>query len=192
MVLNRTYRPISGLTAQAEVYSLDSKRLFTDNMSISLGATDIMETSTLDNIVKEYGDFVFVVLNLRDKSGNVISRNAYWLSPSGDYKALDDMAETNVETTVLKSEDSHNDRTWKIQIRNNSSKIAFFIRPQILINEEEILPSFWSQGYITLAPGEKTEVTVTCPEAKLKGGDPVLKVSGWNVPAAYTGLAYKK
>ena len=185
MVLNRTYRPVSGLTAQAEVYSLDSKRLYTDNMGISLGATEIKETSTLDNIVKEYGGFVFVILKLRDKSGNVISRNAYWLSPSGDYKALDDMAETNVEMTVLKSEDSLSDLTWKIQVRNNSSKIAFFIRPQILINEEEILPSFWSQGYFTLAPGEKTEVTVTCPEAELTGGVPVLRVSGWNVPAAF-------
>ena len=142
--------------------------------------------------MKENGGLVFVVLNLKDKSGSVVSRNAYWLSSSGDYKALDDMGETNVETTVLKSEDSHNDRTWKIQVRNNSSGIAFFVRPQILINEEEILPSFWSQGYFTLAPGEKTELTVTCPKAKLKGGVPVLKVSGWNVPAAYTGLAYKK
>ncbi|MFZ2341218.1 MAG: sugar-binding domain-containing protein [Bacteroidales bacterium] len=192
MVLNRTYRPIAGLTAQAEVWSLDSKRLFTDNISVSLGATDIKETSSLDNVVKGNRGLVFVVLNLRDKSGNVVSRNVYWISSSGDYKVLDDMAKTNVETTVLKTENGLNDHTWKIRVRNNSAKIAFFLRPQILMNEEEILPSFWSQGYFTLAPGEKTEVTVTCPETKLTGGAPVLKVSGWNVPAVYTGLVVKK
>ncbi|MBN2667274.1 MAG: hypothetical protein JXR67_12240 [Bacteroidales bacterium] len=186
MVLNRTYRPIAGLTAQADVYSLDSKRLYTDNMSVSVGATEVKETSSLDTVVKENGGLVFIMLNLRDKSGNVVSRNTYWISSSGGYQVLDDMAKTNVETTVLTSEKGLNERTWKIQVGNNSSKIAFFVRPQVLINEEEILPSFWSQGYFTLAPGEKTEVTVTCPEAKLTGGVTVLKVSGWNVPASYS------
>jgi len=50
---------------------------------------------------------------------------------------------------------------------------------------DEILPSFWSQGYFTLAPGEATELTLTCPLSKLSGGTPMLKVSGWNVPASY-------
>jgi exo-1,4-beta-D-glucosaminidase len=53
---------------------------------------------------------------------------------------------------------------------------------------EEILPSFWSESYFTLAPGESTEVTVACPSAKVAGADPMLKVSGWNVPVTEIGL----
>jgi hypothetical protein len=61
--------------------------------------------------------------------------------------------------------------------------MAFFIRPQIVVNGEEVLPSFWSGNYFTLAPSESTTVTVSCPFQKLGVATPVLKVSGWNVEA---------
>ena len=47
-VLNRTYKSVSGLTAQVDVYSHDSKPLFHENVDISLAPTDIKETSSLD------------------------------------------------------------------------------------------------------------------------------------------------
>jgi hypothetical protein len=46
---------------------------------------------------------------------------------------------------------------------------------------EEILPSYWSANYFTLAPSETITVTVSCPVAILKGKTPVVKISGWNV-----------
>jgi len=170
---------------QADVFSVDQKRIFTGNAGIDLGATDVKESIDLEKVLKEAQGISFVILNLRDKAGNVVSHNSYWISRSGDYRALNDMSSTGVETMVLKSETDGNDRTWKIRIRNNQSGIAFFIRPQVLMDGDEILPSFWSQGYFTLAPGEATELTLTCPLSKLSGGTPMLKVSGWNVPASY-------
>jgi exo-1,4-beta-D-glucosaminidase len=53
---------------------------------------------------------------------------------------------------------------------------------------KEILPSFWSRSYFTLAPGESMEVTVSCPSSELTGESPVLKLSGWNVPVTEVGL----
>jgi hypothetical protein len=188
MVLNRTYKQVSGLTAQVNVFSLDSKPVFSENINVSLSSTDIKETLSLDKVLKETGGVKFVVLNLKNQSGEVISNNVYWISSDGDFKSLNEMAETNLNVSVLKEAKGKNDPEWNIQIKNNTGKIAFFIRPQLMSGGKEILPSFWSRSYFTLAPGESTEVTVSCPSAELSGVSPVLKVSGWNVPVTEIGL----
>ena len=46
---------------------------------------------------------------------------------------------------------------------------------------EEVLPSYWSASYFTLAPSETKTVTVRCPAIKLNTKKPALKISGWNV-----------
>jgi exo-1,4-beta-D-glucosaminidase len=191
LVLNRSYKSVSGLTAQADIYNLDSKPVFHENVDISLAPTDIKETSSLDKILKEAKGVSFIVLNLKNSSGKVISHNVYWISADGDYKSMNEMGETNINVVALKEEKGKADNKWTIEITNNTGKMAFFIRPQLMSWGEEILPSFWSESYFTLAPGESTTVSVTCPSAYLVNSDTVLKVSGWNVPAIEIGLKKK-
>ena len=191
MVLNRTYRQITGLTAQAEVYNLDSKSMFKESIKVSLEQIDVKETSSLDKVLKESKGVVFIVLNLKDSLGKVISHNIYWISQDGDYKSMNEMAGTNINVTLLKEEKGEINYKWTMKLSNNSGKIAFFIRPQIILSGEEVLPSFWSENYITLAPGEITTVSVTCPAARLSGAAPVLKISGWNVEGIQINLQKK-
>jgi len=74
-----------------------------------------------------------------------------------------------------------NENSWTIQVTNSSEKIAFFIRPQLMAGDEEVLPSFWTGSYFTLAPSESATVMVSCPVDKLNGKVPSIKISGWNV-----------
>ena len=188
MVINRTYKQVSGLKAVADVYSFDSKSVFHEVIDVSLGSTDIKETSSLDQVLKDSGSITFVVLNLRNSEGKVVSHNVYWFSPGNEYKALEGMKLTSLYTSVTGAVKGETDHTFTIQVVNNTDRIAFFVRPQIVAEDEEILPSFWSQNYFTLAPGENTRITVTCPATELKGKKPVLKVSGWNVSPAEISL----
>lgn len=188
MVLNRTYKPVTGLTAQADVYSFDSKPVFSDNVNVTLGPTDVKVTSLLEKTLKETSGVRFILLKLKNSSGKVISRNTYWISAEDDYRQLNDMDETNISVTVLKEEMGRSDKGWTIQITNSTGRIAFFIRPQLMSGGEEVLPSYWSAGYFTLAPGESTTVSVSCPSEKLADSEPVLNVSGWNVPATEVRL----
>jgi hypothetical protein len=180
-VLNRTYKPVSNLTSQVDLYTLDSKSIFHETVHISLLPSDVKETTSLSAALADAKGVTFVVLNLKDASGKVISHNIYWISSDGDYKAMNKMSGTYVSVNVLKSENGKNDKKWTLQITNTSDKIAFFIRPQLMADNEEILPSFWSENYFSLAPSESTTITVSCPVSKLVGTSPVLKVSGWNV-----------
>jgi hypothetical protein len=50
-----------------------------------------------------------------------------------------------------------------------------------MVEGEEVLPSYWSASYFTLAPSEFTTITVSCPIVKLNGKRPGIKISGWNV-----------
>jgi hypothetical protein len=50
-----------------------------------------------------------------------------------------------------------------------------------MVNDEEILPSFWSGSYFSLAPGESTTVTVSCPNKFIKDKTTLIRISGWNV-----------
>ncbi len=188
MVLNRTYQPVTGLTALVEVFSLGSVSLFNESKSVSLNATDVKETSSLAKILSESKGVNFVVLNLKDKDGRIISHNVYWLSNNGDYKSLNTMPETTLQTTVLNEVKGTGEIGWTIEVLNTTGKIAFFIRPQLMADSEEVLPSFWSGSYFTLAPGEKKTLTVTAPVSVLNGKNPSIKVSGWNVEPQLQGL----
>jgi hypothetical protein len=181
MILNRTYKPVTNLTAHVEVFNQDSKSLFSEETNINLTPTDVKEITPLTSLLGSAKGIVFVVLNLKNSSGKVISHNVYWLSSDGDYKSINELPATTIQTRILKEESSKTERIWTIQITNTSSKLAFFVRPQLMSGGEEMLPSFWSASYITLAPSESTNLTVSCPLAKLNGKTPSIVVSGWNV-----------
>jgi exo-1,4-beta-D-glucosaminidase len=147
MVLNRSYKKVSGLTSQVNVYNLESKSIFHENLNVSLDATDVRETSNLEKILADTKGIVFVVLNLKNASGKIISHNVYWISSDGDYKPMNGMAETSVGVTLLSDEKGKINRKVTVKITNSSDRIAFFIRPQLMSEGEELLPCFWSGSY---------------------------------------------
>jgi len=181
LVLNRTHKPVPDLIAQVDIFSLDSRSLFHEEKAISLTGTDVKEAAALSSIIANVKGVNFVVLNLKDAAGRVISHNVYWLSGDGDYKSMNEMTETSVDAKVIVETRSKSDRSWAIQVTNTTDKLAFFIRTQIMVDGEELLPSFWSENYITLAPSETTTLTVSCPLAGLNGKIPSIEISGWNV-----------
>ncbi len=180
-VINRTYMPVQGLTSTVDVFGIDSKSIFHNEKSLNLSGTEVKETTSLTSVLSGSAGIKFVVLNMKNNRGKIISHNVYWLSNDQNYTSLNDMQRTIVEMKVLNSEKGKSEDSWAIKISNNTDKIAFFVRPQLMIDNEEVLPSYWSSGYFTLAPSESTIVTVSCPVVKLNGRNPVIKISGWNV-----------
>ncbi len=189
LAINRTYKAVPDLTAEVDVLSLDSKVLYHKEKKVSLTPTDVQKALSLTDALKEAKGVNFVVLNLRNSAGKVVSHNVYWLSKDEDFKSLNTMPETSVKVQVLKELKGKSERSWTIQISNSSDRLAFFIRPRLVQNGEEILPTWWTGNYFTLAPSESTTVTVSCPVVKEGPGKVLLKVAGWNVPEQELNLA---
>lgn len=181
LALNRTYRQKTGLTLTTDIYNIESRSIFHNEQKMELAATDVKEVTDLSPALSKAAGVNFVVLRIKDSAGKIISYNAYWLASDGDYKSVNTMLPAKVSARVMSKSATKNDKTWIVEVTNTTGKLAFFIRPQIMINGEEVLPSAWSAGYFTLAPGEKRTLTVTCPAVKLTG-NPEIVVSGWNVP----------
>ncbi|HEY3389122.1 MAG TPA: beta galactosidase jelly roll domain-containing protein [Prolixibacteraceae bacterium] len=180
-VLNRTYQPVANLSVEADVFGIDSKPLFHQTAKVSLSVSDVKETISLAKVLADAKGVNFVVLNLKDAGGKVISHNVYWLTADNNYTALNSMPQAKVETTVLKREIVKTETKWTVKFTNKSSQLAFFINPQLLNDGEEIMPGFWSANYFSLAPGESITATVSVSSNQLKGKNQVIKVKGWNL-----------
>jgi len=178
--INRSYKKSIGLTATVDILGIDSKSIFHEEKNVDLTETDVKETNSLAAVLSTANGVNFVVLNLKNSSGKIISHNVYWLS-KGDYKSLNDMPATSVVAKVLSTNKGNSETSWTIQIENKTDKMAFFIRPQLISGEDEVLPSYWTANYISLAPSESASIIVSCPNARLNGKGTSIRISGWNV-----------
>jgi exo-1,4-beta-D-glucosaminidase len=180
-VLNRSYHPIENLSAEALVYDLNSGKLYEKKVSITLNSTEVKELFSLSDAIQSNKGVSFVDLNLRNKKGEIVSHNFYWLSPDDNFLSLNGMTKTRVESSVISKIIQNQEVKWILKFENKSDKVAFFIHPQIWINEEEILPAFWSANYFSLAPGETMNASVTVPAIKMNNLGVELRIEGWNM-----------
>ena len=181
-VINRMHHPTGKLVANVALYNLNSKliqKLRAGN--ITLDSAETKEVIPLKDALKDVREPVLVVLELNNTAGKIISRNSYWLSPGNDYTALNNLPDARLKTRVLKAERTGSESKWAIEVSNTSDKVAFFVRPQLIKENDEVMPSYWSASYFTLAPGEHTVLTVSAPNAKLGSTKPDIKVSAWNI-----------
>jgi exo-1,4-beta-D-glucosaminidase len=61
-------------------------------------------------------------------------------------------------------------------LKNLATTLSFFNRLMVTKGEggDELWPSFWSDNFITLLPGEEKTVTVRFAKKDLDGKDPIL------------------
>ncbi|HUX96608.1 MAG TPA: glycoside hydrolase family 2 TIM barrel-domain containing protein [Bacteroidales bacterium] len=182
LVINKTYKQVADFTAQIDVFDIESKSLLHEEKIVSLEETDVKITSNISQVLNTNNDVSFVLLRLKDKAGRVISSNTYWQSKNDEYKIVNGMTEESVEVKVANNGVSRSEKSWTVELSNPGTKLAFFVRAQLLKDGEEVLPSFWSGNYISLLPGEQTSLKVSCPEDLAAGGTMSIKISGWNVP----------
>jgi hypothetical protein len=180
-VINRRYKPASGLNVKATLYDIDLKPVFNRTEGLSLFQSEVKEMFSLAGEIEKTKGVTFVVLDLKDGSGKVVSNNTYWLSSDGDFKTMNDMREIEVNVKLLMSVVMNTEKEWTVEIANPSDMLAFFVRAQLMDGLDEILPSYWSGNYITLAPGDTKKLTVSCPVSLSGGVSPRLRISGWNV-----------
>lgn len=191
-VINRMHQATGMLTAKADIYDLDSRLISSLKVNhIGLSETGTQEVIKLKDVLAATKGVSFVVLNLTDATGKTVSHNVYWLSPGNDFTGFNNMESTQVQVKVLKAEKGITENKWTIQFSNNTNKLAFFVRLQLMTNGEEVMPSYWTGNYFTLAPNESTTISVSAPVAKLGTATPTVLVEGWNTQKQIIVLSAK-
>jgi hypothetical protein len=175
-VINRNHIEYSNLTVSVNVFDFNMNNKWSNEQKISINQDcyrELLRLPEMSNLTPIY----FVKLDLKDQNGNVISDNFYWLSSNKkeDFRALADLKKVNLD---INHEISYENDivVMKVTIKNPSDKLAFFNRLMITKGEggEEVLPTFWSDNFFSLLPGEVKTVTARFSKHDLDGKTPVL------------------
>jgi hypothetical protein len=188
-LVNRTYLKRTGLQYEVEVVKMTGASLFKQQGHADLDTTDAQEVLSLRSVLATTQGISFVLLRLKDAQGRPVSENVYWMSPGHDFVDLHAMPSARVKTVVEATEKKDGYDGWTIRFTNTSSGLAFFLNPQVVVDGEEVLPSYWSDNYFSIPAGQSVTVKVSCPQAILAGRAPQLRLEGWNIEAATQRLA---
>jgi exo-1,4-beta-D-glucosaminidase len=201
-VVNDTGSAARGLAAAAELFDQHGKKLLARtaaNLTIPTDKSVVALTLPQPEGVSATS---FVRLSLRDAKKRLVSENFYWLATTPDeldyaksewwgtpilkyasFSALAALA-TVTPTATIHDDGAAPERTIRVTIENRSAEPAFFVRLRVTRGEGggEVLPSLWSDNYVSLLPGERRELSARFSAAALGGASPVVVLSGWNVP----------
>jgi len=74
----------------------------------------------------------------------------------------------------------------RVALRNPGKGVALMIRLKLVDTQSSLLvtPIMYSDNYVSLVPGEVTDVTIQFDAGNVPGGDAALMVEGWNVALA--------
>ena len=176
------------LTAEMTVYGLDGSVVGETSSAVEMPmgcSVPVFEVPAVEKVG-------FVFLTLTDASGNVVARNEYvlpevkdkhdwtkyrwWrtqLESYADFSPLNGLAAADVKASMVRTAEG-----LEVTLENKSSVVAFFVRMALKDAEGEyVVPAYWSDNLVSLAPGQS--LTFTCTADIPKGA--TVEVDGWNV-----------
>jgi hypothetical protein len=166
---------MSGLTASADVYSLENQVLLHRDEKKDVAADSSVEAFKVE-LAPLMGDgIVLVKLTLRDASGSAVSENLYWLgASSAAYRKLGRMG----TATILASAKADKGRVT-VSLQNSGTVAALETKLTLLKSDgTRVLPAYYSDNYVSLLPGEKREISVEYP---VRTGPVQVGMRGWNL-----------
>jgi exo-1,4-beta-D-glucosaminidase len=184
VVVSSYLKPFSGLKLTAKVYNLDMAEKFSREAAVEVPENSSTRIFTLPDI-KGLSSTHFLNLVLADASGNVVSRNFYWLSATpetldwenstwyytptrtfANYTALNSLPQVDLRATA-RTFTQGAERLTIVTVTNPSNALAFAVHLKVVqgTGGDEILPVLWQDGYFALLPGESRQVTATSSAA---------------------------
>ncbi len=207
VVVNSTYAPVSGLHASVTVHGIAWNQLYSADAAVNADPDSAQQVMLIpDSLYNGVERLFFIELTLKDGSGQVVSRNFYWVpyaltafdwgrtdytrTPADrheDLTALARLPQAQVLATaeVVKSAQG---REVRLHLENASQVLGFQLRAAARTAEGELVaPVFWSDNWIELDPGERRTLTAVLPEDAPE--DTVIQVDGWNIAGKVVHLS---
>lgn len=198
VVVNSYYRAFPGMRVAARVYNLDMSEKFQRDAPVDVGEDSSTRVLTIPEIAGLSRTY-FVNLELRDASGNLVSRNFYWLSTApetldwakstwydtptktyADYTALNTLPHVELKISS-ETKAQGTDRVTAVTVTNPGKSLAFGVRLKLKKGAEgdEVLPVLWEDNYFSLLPGETRVEAATYHARDLGRAQPAIEVEQW-------------
>jgi mannosylglycoprotein endo-beta-mannosidase len=195
-VVNDYYRSFENYKVTAEVYDLQSNKVFSKEAKI----TAIPENSAINDVFKiEFPENIsnvhFIKLRLFDEENRQAGSNFYWRSNS-KYKGAKTLTGpatagfqdiNKLPGTKIKAEYKTQMKDGKhfisLDLKNTGKNLSFFTQIQWLDSKgKPVRPSFYSDNFVNLLPDEKQTITIETDTKYLQSGKSCfLVIKGFNV-----------
>jgi len=180
MVANNTFESHRDMMLQVMLVDMNGKKRIITQVFSEIGPTIVKKylsvARALERAAKNEG--CFLVLRLLDLNKQPISDNLYWLPDStGNYSGIQNLKSTELNVVAEKTKDGK----IKVTLTNPEEKpVAFFNRISLINNKtkERILPTFYSDNYISVLPGESKTIIINYTTQS--NVTPEVEINGWN------------
>ncbi|QGY46701.1 hypothetical protein GM418_24495 [Maribellus comscasis] len=182
-VMNQTMVAESGLSVEAELYNLHGEKVNTQQLNLDVSANSYKIAGKLD-LAKKPAGLYFARFYLKNKKGEIVDENFYWLTNSpNDMQDLQKLEEVQPDIQLGEKRDDK----LLLTVKNTEKETAFFSRLKVVDKQtgELVLPVFFSDNYFTLFSGEQKQVELDLSDlpADLKDKDLQLVLEPWKGPA---------
>ena len=181
-VVNTTTTAQTGLHVVVNAYSLDNKPLLHHEETKDAPADALTDGFKLDLAPLLTDSVILVKLELRTRTGQLISDNFYWLgADSSSYRRLNKLQPATLSATATSTR-SGDMTTIHVTLENRASVVALASKLTLVAAPDgaRILPAYLSDNYVSLLPAERRAIDIEYPSAAASGA-PQLNVRGWNV-----------
>jgi exo-1,4-beta-D-glucosaminidase len=204
-VSNRTTAPVTGLTVEMQLYDQDLQLISTETSPPLTIPPETTEDAFVDFVLPEMAQvpdpnapppdpaepepaeptkagMAFLKLIAKDAAGALLTDNFYWLQADDDFTALRDLPPVDLTVTAQGAVDpATGEYRVTADVTNASESLVFFTKLLLLNGPggEEVLPTYWSDNFFILMPGESKSVTANV-RAEQQPATPVLALEGWN------------
>ncbi len=183
-VVNNPPAPLENARASLTVFNLNGSTAYQHEFAVEASASSETDLGTVDwpaNLSAVH----FIKLELHDASGKLLSDNFYWRALPGQPDHLQALEGLPLVTLAAKvgRHDADGKCLLEVALRNPGSQIALMAHLQLRRKDsgERVLPVYYSDNYLSLAPGETRTISIEAAEADLKGQTPLIALDGWNI-----------
>jgi hypothetical protein len=192
-VINDYYRPFEGYKVTAEVFDLNSKKVLSKEAKINLPEDGVVNDVFRIDFPEGITSVHFIKLRLFDEKNKEVGSNFYWRSnnkyagkntltgpATAGFQDIEKLAKTKI--AVKQSTTIRNGKhIIDLDLKNAGRSISFFTQIQWLDMEgKPVRPSFYSDNFLCLMPGESRKVQIETDLTKLPQNEYVLVVRGFN------------
>lgn len=191
-VVNDYPEEYRGFQVLAEIWNLDSRKVWSGTTSVNLPADGVANDVLKVEFPKEISPVHFIKLRLFDADGKEVGSNFYWRSTdeykgkktltgptTAGFESLNKLGKAKVSMKYgIRKKEGRN--IIDIRLRNTGRTIAFFTQLQLLDSEgKPVRPSFYTDNFFSMLPGETRTVTIETDERP--EGNSRLVLKGYNL-----------
>lgn len=193
-VVNDHYRPLSNYKVTADVYDLNMKKIFSKQAPVDLPEDGVVNDIFTIDFPPATTSIQFIKLRLLDQNGKQVGSNFYWRSDNeyqgrktltgpatAGFQDIEKLAKTKLSVKYATSVD-RGKHFIDLDLKNTGRTLSFFTQIQWLDKDgKPVRPSFYTDNFMCLLPGESQRVRIETDMNKLTDGEYTLVVGGFNV-----------